>query len=212
MKNLLILICTALLIFSCSDSDESTSPEPFMPLAIGNYWVYQHYLIHEDGTQESLDQKDSIYIQRDSLIDGNRYFVLEGVDHLINGNKPGVLQLLRDSVGYLVNEDGDILMSSTEFGTVLRSELILFPDIDTLAQIDYQMLEHDDELKLDIGNFDVINYQAKIYSFQEISGVDNPRYNNKYFSEGVGPVLENYHYFSSPRNFERRLLEYRVIN
>ena len=169
-----------------------------------------HYLIDENGMEDTINLIDSIVINRDTILNNQRYFILEGVDHIAHGNTWQIIELLRDSSSYLVNEKGDILMSSSEFGSVLNTFVVHEPDGDKLLQIDYQMIDHPDPVELVLGEFDVINYQGRLESFKDQPGIENPRYIDKFFAEGLGPVLETYYYYSNPNKFERRLINYNI--
>ncbi|AWI26433.1 hypothetical protein [Flavobacterium pallidum] len=71
MKNKLLLIAVAFgFLVSCSNSDDSSGPAVetnFMPVTIGNYWVY-----NVTGSDNSIG-RDSLYIANDTVINTNTY-------------------------------------------------------------------------------------------------------------------------------------------
>ncbi|MNJ95040.1 hypothetical protein D3C87_127440 [compost metagenome] len=72
MKKTYLLLFLSIFIVSCSSDDNNdgdnngTPGDPFLPTGIGNYWVY-------DVDSSLADGRDSLYIAKDTIIDGNTF-------------------------------------------------------------------------------------------------------------------------------------------
>lgn len=63
------------------DPEEKTD---YLPLGIGNYWIYKHYDIDALGSEIERDRIDSVLINRGTNINNNQYFILEGqITHIL---------------------------------------------------------------------------------------------------------------------------------
>jgi hypothetical protein len=92
-----------------------TSLLTHIPLAVGNYWLYENYRIDTSlGTQKLMVQMDSIVITKDTTINNKEYFVRRG-EKFSNGVGFKLIDCIRDSSGYLVNSDGLILFAENNF-------------------------------------------------------------------------------------------------
>ena len=84
MRNLVFLGLALVFLFSCKKETEELQennnqvPVSYMPLKIGNYWIYQTYKIDSLGNESIDGAVDSVRVTKDTLINGNTYFVLEG--------------------------------------------------------------------------------------------------------------------------------------
>jgi len=79
MKYLPTIIFVFLLLLTLSCSNEEVSPNKtivtYMNLEIGNYWVYEWVEIDDLGAASPLNQRDSVFIEKDTIIDGKTYSV-----------------------------------------------------------------------------------------------------------------------------------------
>lgn len=118
--------------YSCSKDDEMTECEtsPYgddgidlgdmdaFPTEVGSYWVYDLYDVDVDGNETFSNQQDSVYVAGDTLINGDVYTVFRGTFYGLGES----LRILRDSSGYIVNEQGNLVHSYTNFNVPLNSE------------------------------------------------------------------------------------------
>lgn len=203
-----------LALFTSCQENEVESPEThstYLPLAIGNYWVYEHYRVDSLGVETLLPDIDSVYVSRDTLIRNNQYFILEG--RTIPYTR---VQILRDSLQYLVNEKGDILFSEKNFDDILSTSLEITNDNDTILKSYSKMHLTNDPVVLSAGTFnDVLNFQADIYlDFYSVQ-TGQTKLNN-YYAPNVGRIQYSYLWAHSFLNdgvrFELRLLRYNIEN
>lgn len=217
MKNVFLLglaICLALL--SCKDDDSITNTANpstsgnianYTNLSVGNYWIYENIKIDESGIETELARIDSIYIASDTLINGNTYFVQRGKKFLFN-NKDEVIDILRDSLGYLVNKDGDIRFSSSNFSDIIYSQEV--PITNPQYRFEYKMEEITTTVNLPAGDFDdVYNYRGKV-SALDSTNMDSIRYFDNYYAEGLGKIFETTFFATSKPIYEKRLIRYNI--
>jgi len=215
MKNLFVLSAFAfllILINSCSKVEEiDTSPQEthlqHFPLKTGNYWIYQHYEIDTSGEEKKISTIDSVVITGDTIINDLTYYVLSGT---FIGEPFIVLDILRDSSGYLVNHKGQIKFSEDNFKDTLLTTNVTFGD-STLTTINFKMERQDEPITVPAGTFDnVLNYKGTIKFY----GLNNPFYKDKniFYAKDVGKILDTYYWISRAKRkrYERRLIRYHV--
>ena len=185
--------------------DESTESGPtvqeFAQLNIGNYWVYHEYKIDTLGNANLTPRVDSTYIPGDTIINGNTYYIYV---HNPYGGQP-YTNYYRDSSNYLVDINGKVLMSPTDFISVLETN-----SVSGVFSSTYQMADKDISLILPAGIFSTINFKG---TYNMLPGFDqwgSTRYTNTRYASGVGKVSYDYYYVSSPDVYEKRLVKYNV--
>ncbi len=219
MRILFALALTIALFASCkkdnNDDTNQETPNPvtknYFPLKIGNYWVYEQYKIDTLGVAISTNQIDSVIITRDTVINNNTYFVLEGINYPFNGGNWGIVQISRDSSGYLVNQHGDILLAPNRIGDTLATRVQLIGATDTMFVLYGFMEQTPTPITVPAGTFNVIDYKISTEYYQPAPpGITSPRYSHNMYGENVGRVLSSYFFFSSPSYYEKRLIRYHV--
>ena len=215
MKNLFVLSALAfllILINSCCKVEEIDTPPrethlQHFPLKTGNYWIYQHYEIDTSGEETKISTIDSVVISGDTIINDLTYYVLSGT---FIGGTFRVLDILRDSSGYLVNHLGQIKFSEDNFKDTLWTINFTFGD-STVATTYFKMERQDEPITVPAGTFDnVLNFKGTIKFY----GLNNPFYKDKnsYYAKDVGKILDTYYWVSQAKRkrFERRLVRYHV--
>ncbi len=217
MRRLFYVAMVITLITSCENdqTEESITPvetSSYMPLEVGNYWVYTYYKIDTLGNETDQNKTDSVVITKDTLINGNQYYVIEGTDYYGSVREWDVIDILRDSSGYIVNEEGKIRFSEDNFTDTLYTIVKVY-DNDTIYTITCKMEEYATSVSVPAGEFEVLNYQGTVTTPEEIPGVAYPRYVNKLYSKDVGIVFKNYILiYSNAWYIEKRLLRYNIEN
>lgn len=218
MRNLLFLVLgLAIVLVSCTkekvvDNEkvlmrQYLPNENYMPLEIGNYWVYQLITIDSIGNESVSYPQDSILVTGDTLINENMYSVIEGIYHPYEGGEWQIVRIVRDSLGYLVNEKGQILFSKFNFSDVLTT-ITGGSENAPLFVVDYKMEECEFQVQVPAGSFDVYNFKGTMRDLN--SG--NVRYLNNYYANNIGLIQETVMYFSSSTYMERRLVRYGNLN
>lgn len=213
MQKLLVFIVAVLFMISCQKDENNDAPvlkANHYPLAIGSYWVYQHVDVNSSGVETIYSKLDSIFINRDTTINGKKYFILEGINHLFN-NKIGMVDILRDSSGYIVGPKGTRIFAENNFSEVLSNYTGVDPYTkDTLYTMSAKMEKVSNPVTVPAGTFEVINKRETILTPFDISGVDNPRFADNYYANNVGPIVKTFYYLHDSRPMQKRLLRYHI--
>lgn len=216
MKNLFVFFAIAfslILIGSCQKDEIDDKPEEtqkhieHLPLKTGNYWIYEHYEIDSLGNEIKKSKIDSVIITGDTIINDKTYSVLKGT---YVGSRFKILDILRDSSGYLVNDKGQIKFSEDNFEDTLLVYNSTVGD-STYATIYYKMEKQDSPITIPAGTFgDVLNYKGYIKFYRK----GNPFYRdkNKYYAKDIGVILDTYYWTSQAyfKRYERRLVRYHI--
>jgi len=215
MRKLFYLGFMVALFASCDKEDSNPIIEPidkanYFPLEIGNYWIYEHFDLDSLGNETERNRTDSVILSRDTIINGNQYFILEGTNYPFNGGRWGIVDILRDSSGYIVNEKGQIRFSADNFSDTLASKVEVFND-DTLYTLTYQMEIVSNPVTVPAGEFEVLNFKGTVTTPQKIPRTQNPRFMDNLYSKNVGKVLQSYFYLHSPFISEKRLVRYNIV-
>ena len=219
LKNLLLLCSLALLAFSCNNDDDQHQPAPvtfpnYSQLKVGNYWIYQRFQI-DNGTVTPLNIYDSVYVEKDSVMNGNRYYYLNKPDDF-TPYKSVISGWLRDSLHYTLSglgAGGDVVFSSQDFTTQFLDYYVESSN-DTLYRRVNQMVEKDMLINTPAGNFETSNYREEYRFYPAYNSNVPAAYMNHQFAKNVGLVNETllgYLFdFQNGRWKERRLVRYHL--
>jgi len=217
MRALFLITLTTLFFLSCEKTDPNSGVDDpdqedildYFPLSIGSTWVYQNVDIDSDGQERIRAETDSILISRDTLINDMLYYVFEGRSYPFNGGDWGVIDILRDSSGYIVNTFGEVEFSLRNFSDTLHLERQMHGD-EILFTLSYRMENENESVSVPAGVFNVLDFKGTVTSEKEMEGIPNPRYIHNLYAIGAGKVLKTYFYFSSSGHSEKRLLRYTI--
>ncbi len=215
MRNLFFVALVIILIAGCKKDGEIEAPHGtvnlynYFPLSIGNYWVYQNYNIDSLGNETLTDRIDSMYINRDTIVNGYQYYVLEGTNFTMGGYAPGIIRLLRDSSGYIVDEGGRRRIAQNNYTDTLYNESRPingnhYYDISSI------MKTVDNDISVAAGLFDVIECEIMITIVTPIPTQGETRYHHNYYADNIGEVVGAGSWYSSKGHFETRLLRYNI--
>lgn len=208
MKTKLLLSFVFLIfIFSCKKENVEVVCGPtfsnnYIPMSVGSYWIYHWYEVDTLGNETLLGNKiDTVQIIGDTTIQGHLYFIQE---ETFAFDTPGIITTFyRDSIGYLLNSEGEISFSSTNFTDTLHRVS------NSIFEINYQMETGISEITTEAGSFECLNFQGTVIPFG-ITVDWTERKQNSYYSKGVGKIQESTFYFNSPNELQRRLIEYHI--
>lgn len=215
MKTLLYPTIIFALIFTACKKDEILlqeyeliTPNNFhTPDKVGTYWIYQWYSIDSNGVETPYQNTDSVFVHGDTNINGKTYIFLEGTQ--LGGGY--FSQLQRDSSGYIVNVNGDVIYSYTNFTDTIRQGQSP-PDWKWRIK-----MKKENGLTLPAGKFDAIIAQEYYYS---LSGGPANNCGDLYFTlgswyvNGLGLVKRETGYTANLKNclqkLECRLIDYHI--
>lgn len=207
MKTMILLFSVTLFFFASCKKEKTEENTPVTPnyyqLKTGNYWVYEKHLIDSTGADSLMTGLDSMIIAGDSIISGNVYYVFKGKMFPKPVTQDSIVCLLRDSSGYLVDEHGSILFSTTNYTDTLNSQT--YPGIFHA----WSMMKHvETAITVPAGVFQVEDMETTIILLYP--STMGTRYLHNYFANGTGPIFKSYYYISSNRRTELRLLRYHL--
>jgi hypothetical protein len=212
MRKFIALIMAVAFLSSCKKEEDSITKFSYLPLNIGNYWIYQEFMIDTSGNETANSIIDSAIINRDTIINRKKYYVLEGNYPYPNRYQRGIIEILRDSSGYIVNQKGTVLFAENNFKDTIayRAEINIYDNNDTLYVLTCQMERINNRVTVPAGTFEVLNYKGTVITSMNTPGIIYPRYLSSYYAKGIGKILYTYFYFQSPNIYEKRLIRYSV--
>lgn len=206
MKKLVLFFFVITILYSCNKNENEPDPlvipqsSEYTIFNVGSYWVYDWYKIDTLGNETPMNKTDSIYVSKDTVINGETY-------RLSNGTRLGGMSytsIVRDSSNYTVNHEGAILFSATNFSDTLFSD-----SISDLVFISYQMANKDSIISVPAGTYKTINCKGTVTPL--ISGYQwGIRYLDNRYAKGIGLILSTSYYMSSPDYMEQRLVRYHI--
>jgi hypothetical protein len=193
--------------------DESEPPVTYPDyerLQVGNYWIYQRFVIDSLGNATPTDVFDSCYVEKDTLIHGNNFAKITKPWPWGTTSQKKVNEYLRDSLHYLVDPSGMVWFSSVDYSTVFYSYTSIIPTIgDTVYTVNVKMDDKDLLISTPAGEFITCNYKASYKLYPPFIIVSNPRFTHKRYAKDIGLIVETLPFFASiPTTTERRLVRY----
>ncbi len=216
------LLCLAVLTLfaSCSKDDDSMPCEPtvdpnvnvnYIPMTIGDYWIYDRYNTDFDGENMTFAGQDSTVIEGDTVINGLTYY--QHVSYkltsggFINSSLAGQ-GAFRDSSGYLIDAQGTIFFSASDDSDSLAYSIENL-SIYTIWRISSMNLLSQ-LVSVEAGNFNCLAYSTRIETDDPGSQDNFPKYNSSSYAPGVGRVRFNLNYFSGQQKVIYELNNYNV--
>lgn len=199
------------------DNPPTPTYNRYSMLETGNYWIYERFQIKTDGSAVPLGIFDSCYVEKDTLINNNTY-------HIINRPNPwGSIPerwIVRDSLHYMVSNMGHIMFSSEDFKTTFSTHFSVIdiedpithlPVPDTVAKVTTKMTDRNALTSVPYGILTTSDFITAYQMYPKYAMPENPRYEHRRFSKGIGMVSETLHFFTSnPEYTERRLVRFLV--
>ncbi|HEX5002014.1 MAG TPA: hypothetical protein VFW78_05930 [Bacteroidia bacterium] len=213
---LLAGICIALFFSACKKSNDNqpavtipaTYPD-YSSFNVGNYWVYEEFLLDSTGTATSLNRFDSCYVEKDTMINNQTYFKICKLKY--NNPTQPEISFQRDSLDYIVTSEGEILFSSQDFTTVFSSYYFITLPSDTLCLIEKKMTDKDQTITTPAGIFTTSNAKQTFYMYPNWSNFGTVRVRNNRYAENIGLITETLpFYVSDPNYIERKLARYHL--
>lgn len=222
MKKQFILyyIATAMLFSFNSCKTENEPPNEtqliYLPMSVGNYWIYQHFIVDSLGNERPLNSFDSVVITNDTLINNKLYYEFGGKQNNIHFHK-----FLRDSVGYLVTDNGNKIFSPINFKDTLykQNDSLEFNKVNRLIYKFRIKMESVSEIKTTAaGNFNTLNARGYLTTYYYDSSANLIDFiiasQNTYYAKNIGIIIQEYQYYNDmkeyKRKFERRLIRYKL--
>jgi hypothetical protein len=187
------------------NNDNTYQPKGYIPLKVGSYWIYQHYMVLDNGTDSALSTIDSTYISGTIEINSKTYYISGKND------KPLFDIYVRDSVGYLVDTLGNIFMSETNFTDTIYSLSYKLPNGTILYHISTMMYNNHDNITVPAGNFaDCLEGRNRVKLYSASAADPKLYYDHSYYAKNVGLLETSYRYTLSSRKYKKKLIRYYI--
>jgi hypothetical protein len=214
MKNFVLIVGALVCLFSCekvTKQEETKDPvSEYLPISVGNYWVYQIYAIDSSGNEYQTNTFDSTIISNDTLINGKKYFRFDYFEYNTINTYPIDTIYCRDSLKYLINSKGQLLFSEDNFTDTLYRKTFLFNN-DTLYTMTCKMEKIDQEFSVPVGIFNnLLNSKGTVISNPKYTTIKNPRYTNKYYAKEIGVIFQSQILIMGGGFREKKLVRYNI--
>ena len=201
------MLLSVLLLSSCDkDNKDPDFIRRYMPLQVGNYWVYQQFEVIDStgGKVKATQNYDSCYIQKDTMIGGDTYY--KYIHHL---NGVEVPRFLKDSSHYLVDYNAGVVFSAQDT-TALQDYYLMSTPLDTIARVVLMIGSEPEIVSTPTLTLSTINARRTMY-FVHTNPGGAVRSLHTCYAVGVGIVKETLPYnYTQYKTIERRLLRYRL--
>jgi len=202
-------ILISVIISSCKKESSTQNTYPnFSQLSVGNYWIYERYHIDSSGNATALGIFDSCYVDKDTLINSIRYFMV------VRPEVPGSIysdKFVRDSLHYLVNDLGQILFSSQNFTDTFYNYFLLAGPMDTICNVFVKMAEKNHTVSVPAGQFQTTSFKQTFKIYPRWAAQGNSRRIDTRYAENIGIVSETFpFYLTNPNYIQRRLVRYKL--
>lgn len=190
MKRIIYVCFFAFLLSSCAtDNDDNlqNSDSNFYALTVGNQWVYKNYKYNaETEDYDDTGVVDNVSVIGTETINGNVYFNFK---RITTGNEEGItfcnangehFELLRDSLGYLIDDGGMIKYANNDF----TARTVNHQDWGTVFD---QLISLNNEITLEAGTFESTYTQryAMLPNGEQANAIDH-----FYYVDGIGLVFD----------------------
>lgn len=209
MKRIAFFLIVFLFIFQACKKDDSNNNQPpqesvldYMPLSVGNYWIYEGYYCDSGEVNCERSYIDTSLVSKDTLINGKNYFKIEGQEGYWKFPK-----YYRDSGDYIVNEEGKVVFTHLDTENTFDHTYIVSNE-DTIYHWYYQLQEDLESVTVKAGTYDCLNYQGSFFRKKDDFGIEYNMRNN--FAKNVGIVEQNTFFASSVHVIKRELIGYYI--
>jgi len=198
------MVCTS------DSTGVSIQKSPYFPMQVGNYWIYQHYQVDTLNHTENLTiPYDSLVIDRDSIIDGYKYYVFQG--KIFGQGDWGIHSILRVEGLDLINTFGNIVATHDIPSGVLFDTTVFYQQTqDTLYRIMSKMIGETEFVSTPFSSVECIVKKECLSNMSLSPAAEKNNY--IYYGYGLGKVKFIYNYMSPPVHIfrEMRLIKAKV--
>ncbi|NQY29446.1 MAG: hypothetical protein HRT69_08240 [Flavobacteriaceae bacterium] len=218
MKHILFISLIVILLASCND-DSGSLPLPiqnnvtsnFYALTVGNTWEYKYYQRNSNGNFIDTGVVDAVEITNTVNLNNNIYYEFKTItsgndnpssnyNHSLNetGEKT---ELLRDSLGYLINEVGSIKYTHSDYNERLT-------DTESFGTYHFMLVEDPVDVTTQAGSFYCLDAHTYV---KDTNGNLLPSLDHTNYSDGFGLIFSTMSYVSYSEHFiEKRLNTYNI--
>lgn len=212
-RSIAIVVIAALAFSACKKSDTDVSPVPpepeaesvldYMPLTIGNYWIYETFKCDSGEINCESMSIDTTFVTKDTLINGKTYYVLEG-NFVIWGSP----QFLRDSGEYLVDNIGKVHFTHTDYDKIFNEQYIVSGPGDTIYHFYYKLINDYFEITVGDGSFSCLDFRTSFFRTQDDFQIEHQ--GHSFHSKNVGIIKQTAFFASNLEVRKKELIGYYI--
>ena len=206
MKQLTLLCAMALVSFmACQKENASTSTimaDNYLPLKVGNYWIYANSYVESDGKETFSKELDSVFVKKDTLINNQKYFIVESSNPEFFG-----VGIVRDSLHYIVSNYGTKLFSSENLTDTLQN--LGIKDLEMFIKARYRKMINENNVESSVGTFNCLDSRINIILKESIDG-NLAKYCHNYYAQDIGIIKRTASYLTSKSYQKANLIRYKV--
>ena len=210
MKRAFISLMLLSVLFSACKKENSTAETPppeqvtdYLPLAVGNYWIYQQSVCDSGEVDCEPAYVDTTFVVKDTLIRGNVYYRLDGRFMLQQQTR-----YFRDSADYIVDHYGAVVFTHTDSVSIFNPEVIINSSGDTLFRWYYKLTENEGDVQVPSGSYYCLDMRGHFTRLIDDHDIDHKMHN--LYSKDVGMVKQTTFYASSLKTIKRELIGYHI--
>jgi len=210
--NVLLGLSLLFFIVACTEKNDGDSPKipdppDYFPMTPGSFWVYNCYEIDSLGNESLFIENDTARVIGDTLINGNTYRIFS--DRRYITGSPFENFFYRDSLGYIVNENGDIKFARDNLQDTLQAYYHMG---DSTIFVFTRMSDYQGEVVLPGGAYDSLMNHVMYITEEPSSHLI--RTLDCLYAPNVGRVLRQSLYVTFYKSqkiyYEQRLVEYYI--
>lgn len=216
MRNVAItlLLFIMLIIIACKKENTPTQPTgsveadtaTYLPLKVGNYWVYQVYDKTRDGAAIATERIDSCFVSGDTLINDQTFFNLRFISDVAN-NTLGSDNWLRDSAGTITTMSRQVVFTNRN-RDAFAAKIVIQTGDDTTAIHSRFIRPEYTATTVPAGIFSTVNV---VDSFRLFAPYNYSIVYEQKFGKEIGIVSQDLRSGNTDSIFkERRLLRYHL--
>lgn len=210
MKRLIFLVISlAIACVACKKDDTPASVPPkdsvldYMPLKIGNYWIYETFGCDSGEVNCTSKSTDTSRIIKDTLINDKKYFKLVGNYHLFVDPL-----YIRDSGDYLVDHNGKVLFTHTDSLQIFNEHTITGLGDDTVFYYYDKLTSQNGQVSVEAGIFDCLDMRTSLFRALDDFQIEHQGHN--YYARNVGLVKQSVFWAIGLDVIKRELIGYHL--
>lgn len=210
MKRLMFVAISILFVFiACKKTDPTIVPDPkesvleYMPLKVGNYWVYETYSCDSGEVNCAPVSIDTSWITKDTLINSESYFKIEGGYPIFYN-----LLFLRDSGDYLVDHHGKVLFTHTDSLQIFNEQSVTNLEGDTVFYWYDKLAAQNEQVTVGAGSFNCMDMRTSF--FREVDDFQIEHQGHNYYARNVGLVKQSAFFAVSLHVYKKELIGYHL--
>lgn len=213
MKKSILIISIGIIIFTSCRKEDSNPITPtnqqksvldYFPLNTGNYWVYKQSEYDSLGNiRPHTYANDSIVVKNDTIINNKTYHTI--IEYNFLGSPNSHNHYYRDSANYIVDNNGNIILSVTP--GFIHKQVIAF-NLDTISYVNYSFIDQTTSITVPLGTYNCVDVRGEI--FRKTDNFSIAHLTHNYYYKNIGSVKKVLRFVESLGFIELELVNYNV--